>query len=700
MIGLAARPSFHSAALVNLGWDRPLAWLAAGLVALGVGYSLGMLGLSRRSPRSGTAGPAIAQAATLLLPRIAVPSAPGTSTPAPAFGAATTNGGPAAAHGGVFYIFLMPCLNEELVIARSLQRLLSMPAGNFAVMVIDDGSDDGTAAAVTGVADERVWLLSRKLPNARQGKGEALNDAIAQLASSDRLAGRDPDNVIIAVVDADGHLDPHALADVTEFFADPAVGAVQIGVRINNRDRSMLARMQDMEFVIYTEVFQRGRRHLGSVGLGGNGQFVRLSALRSLGHAPWTRSLTEDLDLGVRLAAAGWRNEYCRTAAVHQQGVVEVKRLIRQRARWFQGNLQSWRLIPLVLRSMPGRRGADLLFLLSSPALVLIASLLTVSFCVVLANCAILAATGHDPFGSWVAATYALILGPALAYAGVYWKKERATGLRVVKAFWLAHLYVGYSMIWYASGWRAAVRAIRGRTGWAKTDRVAEAPTATPAKRNRRRAVLAVTAALLACVTAGAVVTVAGLGGHGRTSSPWRVVFTGHGQVTGTTQGRAIVLAPERATAPGSTHAALVVSAQRYRDFTATVTVRTLRQLRQGTAGAPHPWEVAWVLWHYTSNRSFYALTLEQHGWVLSKQDPAYRGAERFLASGRTPGFPVGRAHQVQITQTGPTITIRADGHLLTRFTDTQRPYLTGSLGLYCEDSKARFEAVHIRLRT
>ena len=724
MTGLAAGPAFHPAALVNLGWDRPLAWLAAGLVALGVGYGLGMLGLSRRNPRCGTTALAVAQAASLLLPRVAGPRP----------GAVPMTSAPAGAHGRAFYVFLMPCLNEELVIARSLQRLLSMPADNFAVMVIDDGSDDGTAAAVTGVADERVWLLSRKLPNARQGKGEALNDAIAQLVSSDRLAGRDPDSVIIAVVDADGHLDPHALADVTEFFADPRVGAVQIGVRINNRDRSMLARMQDMEFVIYTEVFQRGRRHLGSVGLGGNGQFVRLSALRSLGPAPWTRSLTEDLDLGVRLAAAGWRNEYCRTAAVHQQGVVEVKRLIRQRARWFQGNLQSWRLIPLVLRSMPGRRGADLLFLLSSPALVLIASLLTVSFCVVLANCAVLAATGHDPFGSWVAVTYALILGPALAYAGVYWKQERATGLRLVKAFWLAHLYVGYSMIWYASGWRAAVRALRGRTGWAKTDRVAEAPTPAtaiasaptpapmtitaaplaitrvaeghpsappnpaPAKPNRRRTVLLMTAAALAWTTAAAVVTVSGLAGHGRASSPWRVVFNGHGHVT--TSGQAIQLAPERAVSPRVTHAALVVSARNYRNFTATLTVRTLRQLRQGAAGAPHSWEVGWVLWHYTSNRSFYALTLEQHGWVLSKQDPAYRGDERFLASGRSLAFPVGRPHHVQITQTGPTITIRADGQLLTRFTDTQQPYLTGSLGLYCEDSQARFGAIHIRHRT
>ena len=700
MTGRAAGPAFHLAALVNLDWDRPLAWLAAGLVALGVGYGLGMLGLSRRSPRYRTTGPTMVHTASLLLPEVA-----GTPAAVPGSGATPLAGGPAAARGGEFYVFLMPCLNEELVIARSLHRLLSMPAGNFVVMVIDDGSDDGTAAAVAGIADERVWLLSRKLPHARQGKGEALNDAIAQLVNSDRLAGRDPDSVIIAVVDADGHLDPHALADVCEFFADPAVGAVQIGVRINNRDRSMLARMQDMEFVIYTEVFQRGRRHLGSVGLGGNGQFVRLSALRSLGPAPWTRSLTEDLDLGVRLAAAGWRNEYCRTAAVHQQGVVEIKRLIRQRARWFQGNLQSWRLIPLVLRSMPARRGADLLFLLSSPALVLIASLLTVSFVVVLANCAVLTATGHDPFGPWVAVTYVLILGPALAYAGVYWKRERATGLRLATAFWLAHLYVGYSMIWYASGWQAAIRTVRGRTGWAKTDRIAEAPAATTSAitstarpGRRRRTLLLMTAAALACTTAAAVVTVGGLGGQGRAPSPWRVVFTGHGQVT--TPGQAIVLAPKPATAPGITHAALVVSARKYGDFTATMTVRTLRQLRQGAAGAPHPWEVGWVVWHYTSNRSFYALTLEQRGWVLSKQDPAYRGDERFLASGRTPGFPVGRAHRVQITQTGPTITIRANGHLLTQFTDTKRPYLTGSIGLYCEDSLARFEAIHIRQRT
>ena len=78
----------------------------------------------------------------------------------------------------------------------------------------------------------------------------------------------------------------------------------------------------------------------------------------------------------------------------------------------------------------------------------------------------------------------------------------------------------------------------------------------------------------------------------------------------------------------------------------------------------------------------FYALTLEARGWVLSKQDPAYRGDERFLASGRTPGFPVGLARTRCRSPRWATGDDHApDGHLLTRFTDTQRPYLTGALG-------------------
>ena len=46
---------------------------------------------------------------------------------------------------------------------------------------------------------------------------------------------------------------------------------------------------------------QYGRIRTGTVSLGGNGQFTRLSALLEIGEQPWNASLTEDLDLTISL---------------------------------------------------------------------------------------------------------------------------------------------------------------------------------------------------------------------------------------------------------------------------------------------------------------------------------------------------------------------------------------------------------------
>jgi cellulose synthase/poly-beta-1,6-N-acetylglucosamine synthase-like glycosyltransferase len=647
-----------------MGWDTPLVVLATFLIIIGVSYGMAMLMASRRQPSR----------------------APG-RRPADA---------PRQAPGDLFFVFLMPCLNEEKVIRASLQRLLSMSAGNFIILVIDDGSQDGTAAAVGEATDARVQLLRRALPQARQGKGEALNAALSHLRSGGLLDGKDPDQVIAVVVDADGRLDPRAIDAVTPYFTDPATGAVQIGVRINNRGQSRLARMQDMEFVIYTEVFQRGRRHLGSVGLGGNGQFMRLSALLSLGPAPWTRSLTEDLDLGVRMIAAGWRNEYCPDVAVHQQGVVEVRRLVRQRSRWFQGHLQSWRLVPLVLRKAPRRARTDLLYHLTSPAVLLIASLLSASFLVSAASAVLGAAQGRGPLGWWIATTYALTFGPAMAMSSVYWARERHEGVGALRTMALAHLYVGYGMLWYASGWRAVGRTLRGQTGWAKTDRVAESPGPAAARPPRRRRRIAVAA--IAVSGCAALAVLAGVRAAHPPASEWRQAFSGYGStsVTGSGGSAVITLHPATTTSGATTHAALVLSQRNYGNFSATVRVDTTSRLRRGPAGRPQPWEVGWVLWHYTSNDRFYALTLEPNGWLLSKQEPAYPGGERFLASGKTPVFRTGVPHAVRITQSGARITVFADGRLLTRFTDNERPYLSGAFGFYTEDAVARFDQVRV----
>jgi 1,2-diacylglycerol 3-beta-glucosyltransferase len=376
-----------------------------------------------------------------------------------------------------FFVFVVPCLNEELVIGRCLDKLLAMPSSDFAILVIDDGSDDGTAAVVDTYDPARVWLLRRTPPHARQGKGAALNAAYRYLWDSGLLAGRDPHDVVVAVVDADGRLQPAALATVAPYFQQPRVGAVQIGVRMYNAQESLLARLQDIEFVVFTEIYQRARRHLGTVGLGGNGQFVRLAALRSLEDSPWTDCLTEDLDLGIRLRLRGWLSEYTGGTWVEQQAVTSLPRLIRQRARWFQGHLQCGRRIPLILRAgMPLHTTLDLCWHLLGPATILLMSVWSALFLSTLAYLWV-----SDPIGSWHVVTtntwilpgfYGLSIAPALVYGLVYRRQARALSRWRIAA--LAHLFIIYGYLWFVAGWRAVWQAGTGKRGWAKTSRTVD----------------------------------------------------------------------------------------------------------------------------------------------------------------------------------------------------------------------------------
>jgi len=376
-------------------------------------------------------------------------------------------------------VFVLPCLDEARVIRGSLVRLSALRYPTMRILVVDDGSDDRTAEIAAAYPDPRVTVLRRSLPHARQGKGEALNAAVQYVRTGALFPGRDPADVVLCVLDADGRLDAATMEEVRHMLGDPAVGAVQIGVRIGNRARSLLARMQDIEFVLHTEVFQRGRRHLGSVGLGGNGQFVRLAALDSLGVRPWSSTLTEDLDIGVRLLQAGWLIEFCAAAAVHQQGIEALRPWLRQRTRWFQGHLQSWALVPGVLTRTTGRQKLDLLYHLTSPYLLLVSSLLSVGFWLSVAGALLTTAAHGQPPSPWWLSAYAVTFGPMVVYGILYWRIERADGLPFWRVLLLMHLFPLYASLWYLAGWRAVGRALCGRTGWAKTDRVDE--TESPA---------------------------------------------------------------------------------------------------------------------------------------------------------------------------------------------------------------------------
>ncbi|MFF0202937.1 calcium-binding protein [Streptomyces sp. NPDC005017] len=174
---------------------------------------------------------------------------------------------------------------------------------------------------------------------------------------------------------------------------------------------------------------------------------------------------------------------------------------------------------------------------------------------------------------------------------------------------------------------------------------------------------------------------------HGR----WLSVFNGHGTNTGDDD--SLSLSPRIARTSATTHAGLVVSTTTYTDVTFEARMRTVRQLR---VPEPNPWEVPWLVWGYSDPEHFYYVTLKPNGWELGKRDPAYSGGQRFLATGHRK-YPVGDWHRVRVEQRGPVLQVEVGGRTLVTFTDTERPYLLGSVGAYTEDATVRFEGLVAR---
>ena len=372
----------------------------------------------------------------------------------------------------LLYVFVVPCLNEDKVIGRTVESLLRLNRNDVRVLVIDDASSDETPTVLSRFAGHPdVAVLRRELPAAQLGKGHALNDAYRALRAED-WGECAP---IVCVLDADGRLVEGALDEVGPMFSDPVVGAVQIGVRIRNAADSLLARMQDIEFLVYTDVFQTGRNLLGSTGLGGNGQFVRLAALETLGEDPWSDCLTEDLELGLNLLLHGHENRYCPTAAVDQQGVVSFRKFIKQRTRWFQGHLQCWNYVPRLLRSgLRIKTKLDLVYHLVSPVVLLAASLLImVGWAATLVGLVFFPEQVlHTLLDERMLVTYVFGFGLSPLVAWVYWRHEPQTSLLAGLGY--AHLYVLYSSLWFIAGWRAVGRTALRRRSWAKTARIDE----------------------------------------------------------------------------------------------------------------------------------------------------------------------------------------------------------------------------------
>jgi cellulose synthase/poly-beta-1,6-N-acetylglucosamine synthase-like glycosyltransferase len=383
---------------------------------------------------------------------------------------------------------IVPCLNEERVVGRTVSAALALtgPPGTVSrVLVVDDGSDDGTPAALAAIKHPNLVVMRRTLPNARRGKGEALNQAYRLILSQTKAERIDPRRVAVGVIDGDGRGSTNMLTEVARIMQDAKVGAVQCRVRIHNRDR-ILGAVQDLEFGSIVNASQLLRNSVGSVGLGGNGQFARLSALAALGTKPWSKCLVEDLELGLRLHLAGFVVRFASRAAVTQQGVVDVRRLVRQRTRWAQGNLQCAGYVPRLIGSRKITNGAmlEMLYYLLSPWMNALGAVFVAGLFGVAAYSLL---PGHEPTpyaGSWLELALAIVLWAGATMApGLVWavahrmqlRDERMSRLLLAGLVFPAFLFLGL-----LATVRAIGRQVSGRHGWAKTERLAEEPLPGP----------------------------------------------------------------------------------------------------------------------------------------------------------------------------------------------------------------------------
>ena len=226
---------------------------------------------------------------------------------------------------------VMPAFNEEAAVADSIRSLLRVSYSHtkLEIVVVDDGSTDGTRSEIERVAgaESRVQVIS--FPHNR-GKRAAMAAGIRATSAE-----------IVAFVDSDSMLEPDALLLLVQGFADPDVGAVCGHAGVANVHESLVSRMQAVRYFVAFRVIKAAESVFGAVTCC-SGCFAAYRREAILPHleawehqrvlgSPATfgddRSLTNDV-------LRDWRVTYEARAVSHTIVPATIRRFLVQQVRW------------------------------------------------------------------------------------------------------------------------------------------------------------------------------------------------------------------------------------------------------------------------------------------------------------------------------------------------------------------------------
>jgi cellulose synthase/poly-beta-1,6-N-acetylglucosamine synthase-like glycosyltransferase/peptidoglycan/xylan/chitin deacetylase (PgdA/CDA1 family) len=219
---------------------------------------------------------------------------------------------------------VVPAYNERECIADTIASLLASDHP-IEIIVVDDGSTDGTADIAAAVRDPRVRVIRQ----ANAGKAAALNTGIAHARHE-----------LVVMMDGDTVFEPATVRRLVQPFADPRVGAVAGNAKIVNR-RGLIARWQHLEYVVGFAIDRRvyDTWHCMPTVPGAVGAF-RCRALVQVGGLS-DDTLAEDTDLTIAIGRAGWHVVYEPEARGWTEAPRKLGQLWLQRYRWCYGTMQS-----------------------------------------------------------------------------------------------------------------------------------------------------------------------------------------------------------------------------------------------------------------------------------------------------------------------------------------------------------------------
>ena len=224
---------------------------------------------------------------------------------------------------------LVAAYNEEAVVDEKMDNThnINYPKDKLNIMWITDGSNDGTNDKLRSYDDVTVLFQPE-----RQGKTAALNRAMHYIKKS-----------IVVFTDANTMLNSDAIINIVKcFIKNKRVGCVAGEKRIADRGRNSASTGGEGIYWKYESTLKRWDSELCTA-VGAAGELFAIK--RELFEKLETDTLLDDFVMSMRIAAKGYKIEYCSKAYAVENGSINMKEEEKRKIRIAAGGLQSiWRL--------------------------------------------------------------------------------------------------------------------------------------------------------------------------------------------------------------------------------------------------------------------------------------------------------------------------------------------------------------------